>query len=112
MIPGYSRISRATLNTDLTSDSVVDFVEQRVPSTVAGVELAAGVVAAYAAKLLLGRGGPVLCAPRGMHFDAYRNRLVRTWRPWGNRNPLQRLMFALVRATLVRATLGKHGRSR
>jgi hypothetical protein len=24
------------------------------------------------------------------HYDAYRNRLVRTWRAWGNANPLRR----------------------
>lgn len=83
----------------LTPDSAVDLTAGRVPSTVVGVELAAGVVASYAAKLLL-RRGPVLCAPRGMHFDAYRNRLIKTWRPGGNRNPLQVIMFQLLKATL------------
>jgi hypothetical protein len=46
--------------------------------------------ATVALKVLLGRG-EVLYAPRGLQFDAYRNKLVRTWRPGGNRNPLQRL---------------------
>ena len=53
-------------------------------------ELCAGVVGTQAVKILL-RRGKVITAPRGMHFDAYRNKMVITWRPGGNRNPLQRL---------------------
>ncbi|MGD9164813.1 MAG: ThiF family adenylyltransferase, partial [Chromatiales bacterium] len=45
-------------------------------------------------KLLLGRGR-VLAAPWGLQFDAYENRLHRTWRPGGNRHPLQRLAIKL-----------------
>jgi hypothetical protein len=61
-----------------------------------GCELCAGVAGTEALKILLGRG-EVIAAPRGLHFDAYRNRLVRTWRPWGNRNPVQRLGLLLAR---------------
>jgi hypothetical protein len=32
-----------------------------------------------------------------VHFDAYTNRLRRTWRPGGNANPLQRLLIAIAR---------------
>jgi len=35
-----------------------------------------------------------------VHFDAYRNTMARTWRPWGNRNPLQRLVLAIARRKL------------
>jgi len=52
-----------------------------------------------ALKILLGRG-KVLFAPWGLHFDAYRNKLVRTWRPGGNRNPLQRLALHIARKQL------------
>ncbi|MEW8623619.1 MAG: ThiF family adenylyltransferase, partial [Candidatus Thiodiazotropha endolucinida] len=31
----------------------------------------------------------------GLQFDAYQNRLRRTWRPGGNRHPLQRLAIRL-----------------
>ena len=41
--------------------------------------------------------GKVMAAPHGMHFDAYRNKLVRTWRPGGNRHPLQRLTMAIIK---------------
>jgi hypothetical protein len=57
-------------------------------------ELCAGIAATEALKILLGRG-KVLAAPWGMQFDAYRNKLARTWRPGGNRNPLHRLMIAI-----------------
>lgn len=78
----------------LGRESSVDFESRKGPSTPMGISLAAGVAVSTAVKLLLGRG-EVICAPRGMHFDAYRNRLRITWRPWGNRNPMQKLMFAV-----------------
>jgi molybdopterin-synthase adenylyltransferase len=74
----------------LVDTTAVDFSARRGPSTAMACELCAGMAASVALKLLLGRG-EVLCAPRGLQFDAYRNKLVRTWRPGGNRNPLQRL---------------------
>ncbi|MCU7934175.1 MAG: ThiF family adenylyltransferase [Candidatus Thiodiazotropha sp. (ex Dulcina madagascariensis)] len=72
----------------------IDLVAKRGPSTPMGCELCAGFAATQALKLLLGRG-KVLPAPWGLQFDAYRNRLRRTWRPGGNRHPLQRLAIRL-----------------
>jgi hypothetical protein len=60
-------------------------------------ELAAGIAATEALKILLGRGR-LIAAPRGVHFDAYRNKLVYTRRP--NRNLVQRLTLALARRQL------------
>jgi hypothetical protein len=37
-----------------------------------------------------------------VQFDAYRNKLTHTWRPWGWRNPLQRLVAAIARRELAR----------
>jgi len=74
--------------------SAVNFAERRGPSTIMACQLCAGVAATEALKILLGRGA-VLAAPHGMQFDAYRNRLTRTWRPGGNRNPWHRLMIAV-----------------
>lgn len=85
----------------LVDDSAVDFVRQRGPSTPMACELCAGVAATETLKVLLGRG-PVLAAPHGLHFDAYRQRLTHTWRPGGHRNPLQRLIMALMRRHLRR----------
>ena len=78
----------------LVDPSRVDLAARRGPSTVIGVQLCSGIAAAQVVKLLLGRGR-VVAAPSGLHFDAFRNRLTRTWRPGGNRNPLQRALLAL-----------------
>ena len=84
----------------LVDRSSVSFAEQRGPSTVIACQLCAGVAAAETLKILLQRG-PLTCAPWGLHFDAYRNRYKRTWRPWGYRNPLQRLALSIARRQLV-----------
>lgn len=80
----------------LADPDAVDLPNRRTPSTPMGCELAAGLAATQVLKLLLNRG-KITAAPHGLHFDAYRNRLVRTWRPGGNRHPLQRLGLAIAR---------------
>ena len=74
----------------LVDPSTVNLAEQRGPSSVMGCQLCAGVAATEALKILLARG-KALAAPHGFHFDAYRNRLVHTWRPGGNNHPMQRI---------------------
>lgn len=83
----------------LVDRSRVDFANKRGPSTVMACQLCAGFAATESLKILLGRGR-VLAAPRGVHFDAYRYRLTRTWRPGGNSNPLQKLTLAIARRQL------------
>jgi hypothetical protein len=83
----------------IADQSRIDLAEHRGPSSIASCQLCAGVAAIETLKLILGRSG-VQLAPRGSQFDAYRMRYVRTWRPGGHRNPLQRLLFALVKAKL------------
>lgn len=78
----------------------VDLASRRGPSTAIAVQLCSGVAATQVLKLALGRG-PLVVAPSGLHFDAYRNRLRRTWRPGGNRHPLQRLLLAIARRRLT-----------
>jgi molybdopterin-synthase adenylyltransferase len=80
--------------------SQVNLAERRGPSTPMACQLCAGIAGTEALKILLGRG-KVLAAPWGFHFDAFRNRYVRTWRPGGNRHPRQRLMIALIRKRLA-----------
>jgi molybdopterin/thiamine biosynthesis adenylyltransferase len=84
----------------LVDRSTVDLADRRGPSTVIACQLCAGVAATEALKLLLQRG-PVRAAPHGYQFDAYRNKLVHTWRPGGNRNPMQRLGLAIARRQLA-----------
>lgn len=64
------------------------------PSTVMACQLCAGVAGTEVLKLLLGRG-KVWAAPHGIQFDGYRNKLAHTWRPGGNRNPLNRLAIEI-----------------
>lgn len=78
----------------LADKTRVDLRARKGPSTVIACQLCAGVAAAEALKILLGRG-KVWSAPHGIQFDGYRNQIVHTWRPGGNRNPVNRLAIAL-----------------
>jgi molybdopterin/thiamine biosynthesis adenylyltransferase len=83
----------------LADPSAVDLRAGKGPSTVLACHLCAGTAAAEALKILLGRG-KVRSAPHGFQFDAYRNKFVRTWRPGGNRHPLNRLAIAIAKRQL------------
>ncbi len=95
----------------LADPDKVNLAERRGPSTIAACQICAGVTATEALKILLGRGG-VRSAPSGYQFDAYRLRLARTWRPGGNRNPIQRIALWFVRRQLqkMKEKGGLHGR--
>jgi molybdopterin/thiamine biosynthesis adenylyltransferase len=80
----------------LVDPSRFDIAARTGPSTPMACDLCAGIVATEALKVLLGRGG-VIAAPRGVHFDAYKNRLRRTWRPGGKAHPLQRALIAMTK---------------
>ena len=83
----------------LADPAAVDLAARRGPSTVIACQLCAGMAAAEALKIMLGRG-KVYAAPVALQFDAYRGKLKRTWRPWGNRGPLQRVILAIARRQL------------
>lgn len=83
----------------LVDPSKIDLANRKGPSTIMACQLCAGVAATEALKILLGRG-PVRAAPKGYHYDAYLNKLALTWRPGGNRNPMQRLFIALAKRKL------------
>jgi sulfur-carrier protein adenylyltransferase/sulfurtransferase len=78
----------------LVDPSKLDLVGKKGPSTIIGCQLAAGVTATQVVKIFLNRG-KVLNVPWGLHFDAYTNKYKKTWRPWGHKNPIQRLGFSL-----------------
>ena len=90
----------------LVDPSAVDLAARRGPSTGIAVELCAGLAAAQAMKLVLGRG-PLLPAPWAVQMDAYTLRTRRTWRPGGHRNPLQRAALAYARWKLRRLREGQ-----
>ena len=96
-------LSPAMLQRGYVADmSRVNLAERKRPSCIAACQLCAGVAAIETLKLVLGRGG-VRLAPWASQFDGYRMRYVKTWRPGGHRNPLQRLMTFLVKSQLARA---------
>jgi len=84
----------------LVDPSKIDLANHKGPSTAMGCMLCAGVAGTEALKILLGRGR-VTAAPWGVHYDAFKNRQVLTWRPGGNdRNPLQKLALSMARRKL------------
>ncbi len=98
----------------LVDRRTVDLTARRGPSTVMACQLCAGIAATEALKIILKRG-KVYAAPVSMQFDAYRGKLARVWRPWGNRSPWQRIAIAVARrqvgATARRArALSRSGR--
>lgn len=95
-------LSPAMLQRDyLVAPEAVNFQEHRGPSTIMACDLCAGLTGTSVLKLLLGRGA-VRAVPWGLHFDAYRQRLKLTWRPFGNSNPLQQLLLRFIRPVLSR----------
>ena len=86
----------------LVDPSAVDLVAHRGPSTPMACDLCVGMAGTQVLKILLKRGD-VITAPRGLQMDAYRNRLTRTFRPGGNRHPIQRLALAVARRRFARA---------
>ncbi len=85
--------------TYLVDPSRVKFGERAGPSTGMACQICAGAAGVEVLKILLNRGD-VLAAPRGFQFDAYRNKLVRTWRPGGMSNPLMKIMLLLAKLKL------------
>jgi hypothetical protein len=83
----------------LADPSRVNLKARKGPSTIMACQLCAGVAASEAMKILLGRG-KVWAAPHGIQFDAYRNKIAHTWRPGGNRNPINRIAIAIAKRQL------------
>lgn len=83
----------------LADKTRVNLKEGRGPSTVMACQLCAGVAGSEALKILLKRG-KVLPAPHGIQYDGYRNKFTHTWRPGGNRNPINRVAIAIAKRQL------------
>ncbi len=80
----------------------LDLSRQRAPSTPMGCAIASGMAGTAALSLLLGRREGALLAPWSTQYDAYRQRLKRAYRPWGNGNWIQRFTIAMARRALFR----------
>ena len=88
-------------NTYLVDKTRVNFADKKGPSTPMACELCAGATATEALKILLKRG-KVQCAPWGYQFDAFRNKFKKTWRPWGNNNPIQKIAFYIASKLILK----------
>lgn len=86
----------------LVDETRVNISNKEGPSTPMACDFCAGVAATQALKVMLGRG-KIVAAPYGLHFDAYRNKYKKTWRPGGNNNPIQRLLIRFVKMKLKMA---------
>ena len=87
--------------TYLVDETRVSFKEKRGPSTPMAVNMCAGIAETYALKILLQRG-EILSAPHGLHFDAYRNILKKTWRPFGNAGLIPKIMFKIAKKVVAK----------
>lgn len=85
--------------TYLVEPIAVNFGKRAGPSMMVACDLCAGLMGSAVMKLVLGRGD-LRAAPWALQFDGYRHRLKHTWRPFGNANPVQRLLMTLIRSRL------------
>lgn len=85
----------------LVDPSTANFLEKRGPSTPMAIKLCSGMLVTNVLKLALGRG-KVVTAPRVQQFDAYRNKYVTSWCPFGNRGLIQRVKFNIAKATVLK----------
>jgi len=85
----------------LVDPTTIDLENHKGPSTPMGCELCAGVAATQALKILLNRG-KILAAPHAIQFDAFENKMVHTWRPGGNNNPINKFLIKMVRTKMLK----------
>jgi hypothetical protein len=83
----------------LADKTRVDLKARKGPSTVMACQFCAGVAATESLKILLKRG-KIWSAPHSIQYDGYRNKFAHTWRPGGNRNPINRLAIAIAKRQL------------
>lgn len=81
---------------------VVDLDAGKGPSTPMGVKTCASIAATYVLKIILKRG-KLIVAPHGMQFDAYLNKLAKSYVPLGNKHPLQLLKFHFIKNKFAKA---------
>lgn len=79
----------------------VDLEAQKGPSTPIGCQMSAAMTASASLKVLLKRG-PIIQAPRSIHFDAYSCQYNIVWRPFGQHNPLLKLARAMAKKKIKR----------
>ncbi len=74
----------------------INIGEGKVPSLHMGCLSATSALSSVCTKIALNRG-EVIWAPRGFQVDFYRNKMKFFWRPFGNKNPLQKLLIYFIK---------------
>ena len=93
-------LSPALLHTKYLADpTAANFKEQRGPSTPMGIKLCSGILVSQVVKIILNRGD-IVKAPKVLQFDAYRNKFVTSWCPFGNSGPIQRIKYTIAKKTV------------
>lgn len=80
----------------LRNPEAVNLFEKRLPSLNIGCFAASAAVGSMVIEILLNKNNPkIRWAPRGFHVDFNLQRSVRFYRPFGNRNPLQKIKIKI-----------------
>jgi molybdopterin-synthase adenylyltransferase len=82
--------------------SKVNLKERKGPSVPMAINFCAGIVPIDVMSILLGQSDDVLFLPRGQQFDGKRKKYVKTYRPGGNKNPLNRLFITIAKRRLAK----------
>lgn len=83
----------------ILSDDNIRFKEYDGPVNPMACVLAAGLACTHLLKIILGRNG-VSWSPWGYQLEVDLGKLVKTWRPGGNSNPLQHVILLYLRRRL------------
>lgn len=74
----------------------VNLFEKRLPSLNIGCHAASAAIGAMAVEAMLDiNNSKIRWAPRGFHVDFNLQKSIRFYRPWGNRNPLQKIKIKM-----------------
>lgn len=85
----------------LADDTRVDFNRKMVPSLNIGCSSASSALIAFTIKYFLNRG-KIKWAPSSFQTDFFQNQWRNSWRPFGNKNPIQKILIWLVNKRLQR----------
>lgn len=78
-----------------------DFHAETGPSLAVAIKLCAGIAQSTVLKIILNRGD-IVCAPKGFHVDAYLNKTVTTYCPFGYKGWLQRLKLIIAKKVVLK----------
>ncbi len=76
--------------------------EHKAPSLGVGIQLVSNLAVVETIKIVTGQISKVFCVPSTVHFDSYLGKYKKTYMPFGNKNPLQRIKIFIAMTILKR----------